>query len=374
MSDVRNILERGVGRFAPDPVEGLERIRKRTGRRRRNRRLVAAAVALAVFGGTVAGFWLSVRLGSGPAPVGTPTATPTVPFVVPTSTPSWAACDQGPWYEECPEAVWAEAVIDHMGFWDIEETDAALEVQLRDGGGTFLFWAMDPELHSGVRPLTEESLRAEGYEPFADVGSTRVYSDGSTWAWRVQGLNVWVQTAASPEPGRNDIERLVRATRSVVYDPDAQVCDFPAYRPTYLPWLQSGERVPEPERWRVAHGGGPQGLDPGYSHFGWGSGDITEPGGPKYEGGVSLWRSTESVGAIPPDPDVPPLPDGSEGRFYRGETSDAGDWAIIWVDSVPDPYDDPCSETTLSVYFPQLSKEEGKQEIAKIARSLVRED
>jgi hypothetical protein len=47
------------------------------------------------------------------------------------------------------------------------------------------------------------------------------------------------------------------------------------------------------------------------------------------------------------------------------------DWSIVWGDPIPDVTGDDCSETTLVAYFPNLSKAEGKQEIIKIARSLV---
>jgi hypothetical protein len=67
---------------------------------------------------------------------------------------------------------------------------------------------------------------------------------------------------------------------------------------------------------------------------------------------------------------VPPLPDGSTGRFYASEGG-GGDWTIVWGDPTPDVTDDICSETTLVVSFPNLSKAEAKREIIKIAESLV---
>jgi hypothetical protein len=48
MSDVRTILERGVGDAAPPP-DGFERMLRRRDRKQRNQRLAAAAVGLAVF-------------------------------------------------------------------------------------------------------------------------------------------------------------------------------------------------------------------------------------------------------------------------------------------------------------------------------------
>lgn len=151
----------------------------------------------------------------------------------------------------------------------------------------------------------------------------------------------------------------------------AEVCDFPGYRPTYLPWLEPGDPVPEPERQLTSAGGGPQGLDPGYAILVWGFGDISTPGGPRLEGTLSLWRSTENIGALPIDPAVPRLPDGAQGRFYDGK---GGDWSIVWRD-VPSgvPYGDPCSETVLGLTMPHLASAEQREELIKVARSLTSE-
>ncbi len=145
-------------------------------------------------------------------------------------------------------------------------------------------------------------------------------------------------------------------------------CNFPSYRPTYLPWIAPGESVPDPTRDLTSAGGGPQGLDPGYAQLVWAFGDISTPGGPALKGTSTLWRSTESVGSFPIDPQVPSLPDGSGGRFHEGET---GDWSIVWSDASESTYDDPCSETTLGLTMPNLTNEEQRQELVKIARSLV---
>jgi len=102
----------------------------------------------------------------------------------------------------------------------------------------------------------------------------------------------------------------------------------------------------------------------------WGFGDITTPAGPRLEGTVVLWRSTESVGAQPADPHVPRLPDGAEGRFYEGE---ANDWSIVWGD-VPGDNEDACDETVLWLTLPHLSSGHQQTELVKVARSLVHVD
>jgi hypothetical protein len=381
MSDIRDMLRRGVGGFAPDPEEGYDVLLRLLRRRRSKRRLEAGILGVLVFGGTVGAFWASVQLGSAPQPGGSPDATVAPsdattsppPTVVPTGTAAVpGTCDYGPWFEECPEAVWATEVREEAGLRPLGNTDATLIAGTGEGGRV-LFWAMDPDLHGQVQPATEEVLSRGGFRPFGVFSGVPVSTHGrlELWAWRAQGLNVWVRTETSPGPGRDDIDRLVRASKAIPYDPQPVVCDLPGFRPTYLPWLAPAEPVPEPEVERTAHGGGPQDMDPGYSLLSWGSGSIRVPGGPKHEGGVTLWRTTESVGVLRADPAVPPLPNGAEGRLYYPETGDGGDWAIIWVDPFPDTQDDPCSETTLSTYFPQLTKEEGQREIVKIARSLV---
>jgi hypothetical protein len=151
--------------------------------------------------------------------------------------------------------------------------------------------------------------------------------------------------------------------------PPSYTCDFPRYRPTYLPWMATTQDIPEPNRERTQPGGGPQGSDPGYADLVWGFGDVTQAGGPLRKGTLSLSRATESVGVLAGDPDVPRLPDGGEGHLFRGP-ADTG-WSIIWGDPFPSPYDDPCSETNLSLTMPNLSSAEVRDEILKVARSLV---
>jgi hypothetical protein len=159
-----------------------------------------------------------------------------------------------------------------------------------------------------------------------------------------------------------------QANNGLKTTPSPATCNFPLYRPSYLPWIAPGDPVPDPTRDLTSAGGGPQGLDPGYSMLVWGFGDISTPGGPELKGTLTLWRSTENVQSFPVDPEVPSLPDGSDGRFYEGET---GDWSIVWSDASEDTYDDNCNETALVLTMPNLTSEEQRQELVKIARSLV---
>jgi streptogramin lyase len=151
----------------------------------------------------------------------------------------------------------------------------------------------------------------------------------------------------------------------------ADVCAYPQFLPTYLPWLGPGEALPEPTRSISAAGGGPQGLDPGYSILHWGSpyGDVTREGGPELEGYVSLWRTTEPTGVLEADPDVPPLPDGSEGKVF-GPGPGGDDLSIHWADPTPSPYDDDCSETTLVLHMPNVSLDRLRTELFLVAASI----
>lgn len=74
MGELRNLFEDGMGGFRPSTDEALERTRRRAERRARNRRLLAASVALALAATTLSGLWAAFRLGSESRP-----AAPVVP-------------------------------------------------------------------------------------------------------------------------------------------------------------------------------------------------------------------------------------------------------------------------------------------------------
>lgn len=139
-------------------------------------------------------------------------------------------------------------------------------------------------------------------------------------------------------------------------DSDRPICPGWGKPSAFLSRDETDSRVEVPRGW----------ILPTPSSSG-GFGDISEPDGPRLAGTLSLWRSTESVGAIPANPAVPTLPDGAEGRLYGGSD---GSWGIVWVDPFPSPYDDPCSETTLSLDMPNLSSARQREELFQVARSL----
>jgi hypothetical protein len=208
----------------------------------------------------------------------------------------------------------------------------------------------------GKRLRRLDTLTGDLSEPISvPFGHPLVVSGTTAWSAVGEGIRSW------------ELPDVPSGTAAETPD---DICDFPSVRPRYLPWLPSGQPIPGPERSQSADGGGPQGLDPGYSTLSWSNGDITRPGTDPHVGGVHLWRATQSVGSFPSDPQVPALPDGSTGRFYASEGG-GGDWIIVWGDPIPDVTDDICSETALVVNFPNLSKAEAKSEIIRIAETLV---
>jgi hypothetical protein len=119
-------------------------------------------------------------------------------------------------------------------------------------------------------------------------------------------------------------------------------CDFPSFRPAFLPWLEPSRPVPAPSRERFA----------GYAQLDWHAGDSY----------IVLWRVSESLGGA--GEPAPPLPNGAVGYLYDGSSDeDIAQWAIVWADARADG----CNQTTLVLYSPNLTKQVGKQQILKFA-------
>jgi hypothetical protein len=128
-------------------------------------------------------------------------------------------------------------------------------------------------------------------------------------------------------------------------------CPFPTILPTYLPWLQAGEEVPAPYKDR---------FEAGEAHLAW------VPDG-KHRALVTLRRYTGERGG--PGGAVPVTYDGAEGFLYVGEGAESAN--IAYVAIVWHHRDGPCNMTALALDAPQLSLDEGKEEIRKIAESLT---
>jgi PASTA domain len=128
-------------------------------------------------------------------------------------------CDYGPWIEHCPEADWARSVVDVAGLEIVDEQEVL--VVGAPGASEFLFWAMDPELHGGVEPLSE--IIDDGVARVVDrVDGVPIYgfrSNRDLWLWSHHGLNVWIDGRSLSVPSRQDLVALVRASGSVPYAP-----------------------------------------------------------------------------------------------------------------------------------------------------------
>lgn len=180
------------------------------------------------------------------------------------------------------------------------------------------------------------------------------------------GIAVGERTVWVANDSFNEVVRVDVLAGSSAED---ESCSFPPYRPTYLPWLPSAQRVPEPTADRTGGGAAPD-----YATLLWKHGDVTHPGGPRFKGTVVLWRTTLAAEHLRADPRIRPLRGGIQsGRLSRAPDSPpgSGDWGIVWWDEWPSRFGDACAHTTLVVSLPNLSTEEVRRETLRIARSLV---
>lgn len=138
-------------------------------------------------------------------------------------------------------------------------------------------------------------------------------------------------------------------------------CEFPALRPTYLPWVVAGTPPPPPQAERL-------------------------------EGRASYFWSPRNVGrwrVVPPTAETPPLApyvelgtdtdegsgpgdlvatrvDGRPGYLYAAEGDlDRADATVVWATDEPR-----CNAIVLTFSAPRLSRAEGEAEIRRIAASL----
>jgi hypothetical protein len=238
---------------------------------------------------------------------------------------------------------------------DVIDEEAVLILGPREGG-EFLFWAMDPALHSGVEPLPEE-LQDSTMVPAGEVRGVRIYvsEDGDELVWSSHGLNVWVaeQIVGVPPP-RRLVVALVRASESVPYasgqPPSAyRQCRPPEARPRYLPWIEQGDPIPRPI---VSYD-----ADIDRAQLSW-----PNPNHPPGEAGVGLTVYTHTpLGNLGEETDI--LIDGVAGRLHRAD--EAGLVGISWSLNRSE-----CNYVELILADPG-PKDAAIEELMRIARSLA---
>jgi hypothetical protein len=96
----------------------------------------------------------------------------------------------------------------------VRETDSAFVVKHPDG--EFLFWAMDPANHPGMKPIDVAAL-TENLTVVRSVGGVTLHEGSGEWGWGVHGLNVWVASYSGEPPTVAMIVSLLKATASVPY-------------------------------------------------------------------------------------------------------------------------------------------------------------
>jgi dipeptidyl aminopeptidase/acylaminoacyl peptidase len=264
-------------------------------------------------------------------------------------------CDYGPWIKYCPEAEWARSVAAAAGI-DVIDEEGVLIIGPRDGG-EFLFWAMDPAIHSQGKPLSE-SLPDTTLVAFGDVDGVPVYvtEDGDKVAWSSHGLNVWVaEHIIGLHPPRRLIVALVRAAESMPYTsglpPSAyRQCRPPEVRPSYLPWIEQGDPIPRPI---VSYD---EEID--RAQLSW-----PDPNYPQGRAGIGLTVYTHTpLGSLGEETDVDI--DGVAGRLHRED--EGGLVGISWTLRGSE-----CNYMELVLADPDSSKLGAIDELLKVARSLA---
>lgn len=127
-------------------------------------------------------------------------------------------------------------------------------------------------------------------------------------------------------------------------------CPYVEAKPTYLPWLDDGEEVPEPRR----------AVDNGTSYVMWTSGGDD----PFEQKSLILRRDSEPLGGKGEPVSV--ILERARGYFYGSPGSDA---AVLWKTEA-----DACNLITLSLSLPGSSRAEVRDEILEVVESLETRD
>lgn len=343
MSELRERLDRELATIAPSAGARAD-VERRLEKRTRRRRVAAPLMAVLITAAIVGGLTYAFRSAPPGRDVGTPVD----------GEATAEACDEGPWIKHCPEAEWARSVATMAGL-DIVDERAVLIVGTSDSG-EFMFWAMDPALHSQVEPLAVE-IKDSTMVRAGAVDGIPIYTSihGEEFVWSVHDLNVWVaeEIIGSP-PTRSVIAALVRASSSLPYRTGSapstyQRCLPPRVRPTFLPWLDAGEEIPPP---RVSYDAA---ID--RAQLTW-----SDPAYPEGDAGVglSVYPHT-SMGTAGEETDI--VINGVAGRLHRFD--EANVVGLSW-----DLPGRTCNFMELSLVAPDVSRSEAVSDLFDVAQSM----
>lgn len=130
---------------------------------------------------------------------------------------------------------------------------------------------------------------------------------------------------------------------------DSDYCEPPPVEPTYLPWIDAREAIPEPE---ASHG-----PDDATTLM-WPRPDSMEP----YY--VLLRRTSTRTGGGPGEEISVSIPGAHSAEFYEGEA--AGMAFLVW--DTGEPY---CGEIGLQLVATDMTRAQARGEILKVAKSLT---
>ena len=342
-SETKAILHQRLDDVGPSP-DFLSHVLRRGAKRRRAILAAGFATTLALAGGAAAVLAEFPLRGT----QSDSDAVPAAPSPA-TSAPAPGTCGYGPWADHCPEARWARRVLEVAGFPPTGDTGSAIEA--RTATSTIRFWGFDTATEERDIPF-DVMVEQENYERHSTVDGVEVYSDGYRLTWEIHGLYVWLR-AWQEARGTVDlltpdeVRDIVRASAEVPYSSGRPMADCPHVeaRPTYLPWLDKGEEVPEPQLE----------VENGTSYVMWASGD-----GDPSQKSVIFRRNSEPRGGLGEAVSV--RLEGARGYYYASPGSSA---AVLWkTDS------ETCDLITLAVSLPGSDQAEIRDEVLRIVESL----
>ena len=235
MSDLKALLERADRAVAdvPLPARGLEGLERRCDRKRRNHRVAAGVLGIAVFALPAIGFVRLVGSERGPAvgPATSPSPTASPSPVTPPSTPFTERFDSplhglsigypSGWRTRAATEPWSHGEV----AFGAPDVDVIFDPTLRED----LYFAMVSE------PLGDTSGSEWGHDLWMNLGSvgicTRAFGSGSGSGDTFHGNNAWWNEHCGTPAGIDDVMIVATATRGyIIY---LHVADERRLRATY---------------------------------------------------------------------------------------------------------------------------------------------